>query len=108
MPARFESLGNDRVDSALLEPSRFFDRGRAADDCRAGRFRAPQKWLFRQAEVKADHFRLELLDDFARRFVERQAQGRGWRLGESKLLEVGFEQGAPSAVIHGFRHGMTE
>ena len=54
MPACLAALGNDCVDSALLEPARLGDSCGGRKDQRAGRFDARKQLGGRQAEMKAD------------------------------------------------------
>src|SRR6266851_9842883 len=97
MAARFETHCNDRVATVSFEPLRFPHRRGRADHARVRRLDAVEQILSGQAEMKADNFGLELLDEGARFGVERLAGGRGkWSLGiQSKLEIVRFEQRAP-------------
>ena len=60
--ASLDALGNDGVDSMVLEPARLRDRRRGAEDHAARGFEAINQGFLRQAEMKADDFRLQLHD----------------------------------------------
>ena len=108
MTPGFEPLGDDRVGSAALEPARLLDRRRAGEDDRAGSLDPIEQPTFGQAEVEADDAWLDLLDDGAHRFVERQAQrpaGSGLCL---IFVIVRLKQLAPRAVVRSLRHRVTE
>ena len=65
MTAGFRALGDDGVDAAFGEPDRFLDARGGAQDFAAGRFDALEECRRRQAEMKADDRRPQLLDQRA-------------------------------------------
>ena len=54
VPARFEALRDDPIDLAVLQPERFLDAGRIAEDSRTRGFHAAEQFGIGQAEMEAD------------------------------------------------------
>ncbi len=75
MAAGLGALRDDGIDAVLLEPDRLLHDGRRRDHDAAGRLDALEQRLVRQAEMEAHDFRLQFLDQFAHRGVERSAVG---------------------------------
>ena len=65
MSAGLEPLGDDRIGAVFLQPARFRDRRRGAEDDAAGSLQAMDKAVFRQPEMEADDARLQLRDRIA-------------------------------------------
>ena len=72
MAAGFIAHGDDRIAAAFFQPARLRDRGRGRYDFGAGRLHPFQQCRVRQAEVKADDFGPEILDQCAELGVERR------------------------------------
>src|SRR5262249_60677053 len=58
MPSRLRSLGNDRIDPAILEHARFGNRGGAANHENACALDGVDQLRWWQPEMKADDLRL--------------------------------------------------
>ena len=97
MAAGLRALRDDDVGAVLLQPDRFLHDGRRRHHDGAGRLDALDQRRIRQAEMEADHFRLQLLDERAHRFIERRAVGGvDRRRGIEPELLVIRRQAAPS------------
>jgi len=106
--ARLKALGDDRVDSLLLEPARFFDVGGVADDHRARRFDAVKQNRVGETEMEAHDLWRDLLDDRAHLGIEGKPERVAIAGCDFELLVIGPEQCAPGAVVHLRRHRVAE
>ena len=104
MAAGFGALRDDDVGAVLLQPDRLLHDGRATTITRQPaaltRFSSA---CVRQAEMEADDFGLQLLDEFAHRGVERRAIGGVDRRGgiDPQLLIVGRKPLLPCRLRSG-------
>ncbi len=97
MAAGLETLRDDGIDAALLEPERFGDGRRARDDARAARAHALEQRRIGKAVVEADDARPQLLDECGADGVERdpgRAGGNGRRV-DAELAVVRRQRGSP-------------
>ena len=108
--AGLDTLGNDCIDAALLEPARLHDRRRSAEDHAAGGFEAIDQGFLGQPEMEAHDCRSQLHDNVAHFRIKGRARvGRKLRRIDIELGVVGSEPFEPRG-LHGripLRH-MTE
>ena len=86
MATGFVPHGNDRVAAMAFEPLRFLDRGGGAQYFGAACFDPRHQRRCGQAEVEADNFRSQLLDEGAGGVVKWRTAGHG-----SGRIKVGAE-----------------
>ena len=101
--ARLRALRDDDVGAILLQPDRFLHDGRRRHHDAAGRLDPLDQRRIRQAEMEADHFRLQLFDDSAHRLIERRAVGgvdRRCRI-DIQFLVVGAKPRLPPRLARG-------
>ena len=103
MPAGLEALSDDRIDAMRFEPPRFVYCGRRRKDLRAVRSHARKQFGRRQAEMKADNGRFEVLEQVGGLGAERRAQDPcGYvRDVKLKLPIIRGQHGAPPGFAFG-------
>src|SRR4029077_9546268 len=75
MSSGLKTLGDDRVASLILKPTRLTDRSGGGQDLRPGFPNALEEILVWKAEMEAHDFRMKLHHEIAHFFVERSAGG---------------------------------
>ena len=107
VPACFETLRNDCIDSVRFEPKRFLDSGCGRKYLRTPGFDTRHQRGRRQAEMKAHHRGLEFAERICRFGSERlppRPRGNRRRI-DAEFLIVGRQCGAPVCFALRTRHG---
>ncbi|EGX99514.1 hypothetical protein AZA_38179 [Nitrospirillum viridazoti Y2] len=104
--AGLQPHGDDGVDAVMFQPARLRHRGGRGDDLGAGGLHPLHQQLAGQAEMKADHRRLHLLDQGAEIGVEGRAAAdrRGVGRIKAQLDIIGRQPGAPCHQAGRVRH----
>ncbi|MNO49502.1 hypothetical protein D3C76_398560 [compost metagenome] len=103
MATGLQAHGDDRVATAPLQPDGFGHGGRRGNYLRPGRLDPRQQLRLRQAEVEADHFRTQFLDQRAQVGIERRTVG--WRIRRievrAEFFVIGLQPRAPARLAFG-------
>src|SRR5438270_12268475 len=108
MPAGLKSLGDDSIGPPPLKPTRLLGCRRIAKDNCASGLNPIEQLLIWQAEMEADDFGPDLLDNPAHRIVDRQAKRSTIARLHRELVIIGLEQRAPRTLVGILRHSVAE
>ncbi len=100
MPARLQTLRDDRVNAPRFQPARLVHGRRRSEDPGAGVAYPLQQRGRREAEVEADHGRAQFAHHIGHRVIERQPRRPG-RLRTGIEAEFGVIAGkiAPATPV---------